>query len=171
MSSAGGWLPNFGGHKHQFSWHRSMEAALSWPSFQERQRPRPNFSWDIKCGHVPVEGLVVTLPLNQKQNEDNDKGFWAVFLLKLVPFPQPPSLIKKKKHPIQEVHFLDMNRPKAQTLPLWASPASVLSLCMYRLRVFRDTGGISSNSKGNRIVFCLFPCYVVLKCNFLFMRY
>lgn len=90
-------VPNFGGHKHQFSWHRSMEAALSWPSFQERQRPRPDFSWDIKCGHVPVEGLVVTLPLNQKQNEDNDKGFWAVFLLKLVPFPQPPSLIKEKK--------------------------------------------------------------------------
>lgn len=42
---------------------------------------------------------------------------------------------------------MDMNRPKAQTLPLQASPAAVLSLCMYRLCVFRDTRGISSTSK------------------------
>lgn len=42
---------------------------------------------------------------------------------------------------------MDMNRPKAQTLPLRASPASVLSLCMFHLRVFRDTRGISSNSE------------------------
>lgn len=57
---------------------------------------------------------------------------------------------KKKKNPKQEVHF---NRPKAQTLPLRAPPASVLSLCMYRLRIFRDTRGISSNS--NRSQNCL----------------
>lgn len=76
---------------------RSMEAALSWPSFQERQRPRPNFSWDIKGGHVPVEGLVVTLPLNQKQNEDNDKRFWAVFLLKRVSLSPAPFFNKGKK--------------------------------------------------------------------------
>lgn len=45
------------------------------------------------------------------------------------------------------MHFLDVNGPKAQILPLRASPASVLSLCMYCLRIFRGTRGISSVSK------------------------
>lgn len=102
--------------------------------------------WAFKVGMFLLKGWWLHY-LWIKRNGRYWEGFLCCVSVKAGSISLTPFFNKEKKNLKQEVHFLDMNRPKAQTLPLWASPASVLSLCTYHLRIFRDTEGISSTSR------------------------
>lgn len=104
-------------------------------------------------------------PCESESKTKNEEGIWTIlFLLKLVPSTQAPPLVKgKKENPKQEMHFLNTNMDQS-TNP---SPLTFFCFCAVTAPVSAASGTPGASAlikKGNRIVFCLFSCYVVLKC-------
>lgn len=102
---------------------------------------------------------------------------WGVYLscisVKAGSPPQPlPSIKEKKKIPNRSCTLWTLTGPKHKPFPFerlscFCAVTAHAAVCA----AWGTPGASALTEEGNRIVFCLFSCYVVLKCNFLFMRY
>lgn len=165
------WLPKIGGNR-QSHWRVSIKWLHSRdPAYRAARGHGPGLAQTIlRQAHFYWRGGGY-ITLSESKTKMKGGVYYLSCVSNKVGSPNPFPSLRKTKRPSRRCTFWTITVLKHKPFP-----SELLLLlccrCTCTFRVASGTPGASAviTGKGSRTAFCLFSCYAVLKCNFLFMH-